>query len=62
MLLCIEELTRHKAMKSASSILPCCHCVKSVTDGHFVSCDLFTYYLNWTEVTSKMAVSKVDRS
>ena len=44
--LCIEELTRHEAMKSASSVLPCCHCIESVTNGHFVSHDLFIYYLN----------------
>ena len=46
MFLCIEELTRHEVGKSASSVLPCCHCIKSVTNGHFVSRDLFIYYLN----------------
>ena len=58
----MKELVRHEAMKSASSVLSCRHCIKSVTDGHFVSCDLFMYYLNQMGVTSKMAVKKVDRS
>ena len=33
-----------------------CHRVKSVTDDHFVSYDLFIYYLNRMGVTSKMAI------
>ena len=32
--------------------------VKSVNDGHFVSHNLFIYYLNQTHMTSKMAFSK----
>ena len=60
--LCIEELTRHEAMKLTFSVLPCCHHVKSVTNGHFISCDLFIYYLNLTGVMSKVTVRKVDRS
>ena len=31
------------------------------TKGHFVSRDLFTYYLNWTGVPSKWWLEKVDR-
>ena len=49
------ELARHKAMKSVFSVLQ--H-VKSVTNGHFVSCDLLVYYHNWTGMMNKMAVSK----
>ena len=56
--LCIEELTRYKAMKLAFSVLPCCHCVKSLTDGHFISHHLFIYYLNLTSVMSKVTVRK----
>ena len=58
MFLCIEELTRYKGMKLAFSVLPCCHCVKSVTDGHFISRDLFIYYLNPMGVMSKVTVRK----
>ena len=54
--LCIEELTRHEAMKLAFSVLPCCHCVKSLTDDHFISHDLFIYYVNPTGVMSKVTV------
>ena len=53
--LCIEELTRHEAMKLTFSVLPCCHHVKSVADDHF---DLFIYYLNPTDVMSKVTVRK----
>ena len=41
----------------AFSVLLYYHCVKSVTNNHFVSSDLLIYYLNWTGVTSKMEVS-----
>ena len=53
-----DELTRHKAINLVFSVLPCCHRVKSVTSSHFISCDLFIYYLNLTGVTSKMTVRK----
>ena len=49
-------------MKSVSSILPCRQYVQSVTNSHFVSHDLFIYYLNCTGMTSKMAITKVDKS
>ena len=55
---CIEEITLHKAMKLVSSVLPCYHCAKSVTNGHFVSRDLFIYYLTQTGMTGKMVVTK----
>ena len=55
--LCIEELTWHKVINSASSVLPCRQHTKSVT-GHFVSHDLFIYSLNQMGVTSKTAFSK----
>ena len=58
MFLCIEELTRHETMNSVSSVLPYHHHVKSVSDGHFVSRDLFIDYLNLMGVISKMAVRK----
>ena len=58
MFLCTEELTRQEAMKSASFVLPSHHHVKSVTDGHFVSCDLLIHYLNWAGMMDKMAVRK----
>ena len=56
--LCIEELTRYEAMKLEFSVLPCCHCVKSVTDSHFISCELFIDYLNLTRVMSEVTVRK----
>ena len=43
MFLCIEELTRHKAMKSASSINSCHQHIKSATDSHFVSRDCYIH-------------------
>ena len=49
-------------MKWASSALLYCHCIKSVTDGYYVLCDLFVYYINWMGMMSKMVVSKVDMS
>ena len=49
-------------MKSAYSGLPNHHCVKSVTDGLFVSHDMFIYYLNQMGIMHKMAVSKVNGS
>ena len=58
LILCIEELTRQEAMKSTLSISPCRQCVKSVTNNQFFSHDLFIYWLNWMNVTSKMAVRK----
>ena len=57
--LCIEELARHKVIKLASFVLTCHQCVKSVTNGHFVSHDLFMYYLNPLGKTSQMAVKKL---
>ena len=53
----VLEPTRHEAMKSASSVLLYRHCVQSVTNGHFVSSDLFVHYLNWMDAMSKMAVN-----
>ena len=57
--LCIEELARHKVMKLASFVLTCHQCIKSVTNGHFVSRDLFMYYLNPIGMTSHMAAKKL---
>ena len=56
-ILCIEELTWHEAIKSMSSVLLNRQWVKFVTDNHFISCDLFIYYLNQTGMMSKMEVS-----
>ena len=56
MFLCIEKLTIHEVMMLASYVLPCCHRMKSVTDGHLVPHDLFIYYLNEMGVKSKMVV------
>ena len=38
------------------SVVLYCHCIKSVTDSHFVSHGLFIYYLNWMGMTSEIAV------
>ena len=56
-ILCIEELTWHEAIKSISSVLLNHQWVKFVTDDHFISCDLFIYYLTQTGMMSKMEVS-----
>ena len=59
--LCIEELTRHEAMKLTSCFTMSLD-VKSVTGSNFIPCDLFIYYLNWIGVMSKTVVRKADRS
>ena len=56
------ELTIHKVMRWASSVLPCCHCIKSVIDGHLshVIC-LYTIWIRraWRV---KWQLANVDRS
>ena len=37
----MEELTRHEAMKSTPSVIPCRQHIKSLTNNHFVSHDFY---------------------
>ena len=49
---------KYEVIKLVFSVLPCHQCIKSLTDGHFVSRDLFIYCLNQMGMMSEMAIRK----